>query len=215
MKKTLIMFVLAIPVLALLLMLPFLLFCGAGCTTQQVTDLDAVIAAAIASLPTNQVVTVPGTLPTNTPPVIVGPGPVPPVLSGNALDDLSGYVFYTTKADVAGSPVVSQLKITRLTGSVFRYEIIGGSWPNKGGTVGNLMCALYRDGKWRAGPCDAMKPAPNSKGYKSLCVPDGKKRLHEPIKGEKVRVWVQGFCRYLSSVEPNQRTSVVELTWGE
>lgn len=204
MEKVIIPFVFAIQ---------FVLFCG--CTSQQVAEVNVILDEVVASLPTNQVTTVPGTFSTNQEPVVIGPGPVPAVLSENALNDLSGYVFYTTKADVAGSPVVSQLKITRLSGSVFSYEISGGTWPNKGGTVGNLMCALYRDGKWRAGPCDAMRPAPNSKGYKSLCVPDGDTRLHVPVNGEKVRVWVQGFCRRSASVEPNQRTSVVELIWGE
>jgi len=127
--------------------------------------------------------------------------------SGN-LDEFTQAKFHTAPQEVANWPIISTLTVTN-QGSLIRLEVDAATlskWPRD--TTINIHCLLFRDGQWKTGPCDAVRPLPSVKEYSCLCVPDGDNRLFVPVKGEKVGVVITTRCRHGQVTSNKFRSSI-------
>ncbi len=136
----------------------------------------------------------------------------PPV----ATDDIfAACVIHGAPESVRAWPIVSQAT-AKWRGGDLQVDLDDWSkWPAPDGTIGNIWCFLYRDGKWHGGPCDGFRPPNRNFRSKScFCCPGtGDQRLYEPQSGETVKVMISGPCRKGHGMKPAQRSTIVEVVW--
>lgn len=142
------------------------------------------------------------------------PALIDPVETEEPGDDVWETGTITTGAE--GSrwwPVVDTLQVS-LDGKYLTYELGDrAKWGDVNGCCADLFVWMKRDEKWIGGPCDSLKQWKGRKEKSCVCVPDGEKRMHEPIVGETIKVTAVGRCRYGKPMKPAQRSETKDLVW--
>jgi hypothetical protein len=145
------------------------------------------------------------------------PAPVQPApQASGATNAWTSARFWTCPDSVRDWPVVSSLTVEIRGGKPFFTTDKPELWPNIDGTIGNVVCLLYRDGQWQAGPIDGMRPFSQAGGDRTMkigAIPDGDNRKWEAISGETVGFSVTGQCRRGEHMSPKQRTEVAWIVW--
>ena len=136
-----------------------------------------------------------------------------PEPSTPATDEWLNAVLHTCPEEARGWPIVSTLTVTKAGGDYAFDTDKRDLWPNVDGCCGNMVCLLYRDGKWHGAPCDGFRPFPSKRSAGCFCVCDRDHRTYEPVSGEKVGMMVIGFCRNGVRMAPKQRTSIAWVVW--
>lgn len=131
----------------------------------------------------------------------------------NVDDPWASGTITTGAGGVRSWPVVDTLALS-LDGKYLTYELGDrAKWGDVKGCCADLFVWMKRDGKWVGGPCDSLRQWKGRKEKSCVCVPDGDKRMHEPIVGETIKVAAVGRCRFGRPMKPAQRSETKDLVW--
>lgn len=133
-------------------------------------------------------------------------------------DEFATAEFHTCPKETAKLQIVSSLSVEIRGSKLYLTTDKPELWPDVGdGTIGNIHCLLFRDGKWHCGPIDGMRPFQRNGGDRSVkcgAVPDGDNRLYEAVAGERVGFVITPAVRNKKTVElPGKRTAVGWVIW--